>query len=366
MTFPPMNTTTATTLPQLADPENYVAARWDLSQDAARRAYWLNLFAGHFPTLLAEAMREAEARGSDFADTEARAQRAHVAFEQYLDTVAAAPHHADGLNILTICEERERILRAHDFDDPYRLAKARENEAALPLLKPLLDELDAMPADDRDIAVVRGMFAGNIFDLGATTTVERFTHERVDFHAVRQQLKPRPWLVDDLDAWLKRLHEGEAHRQAVLFVDNAGPDVVLGMLPFARYLLQRGTAVMLAANTTPSLNDVTAEELQTLLEQAGEVDALLGAAQRDGRLRVLADGNGFPLIDLSRLDPAFVAAVAKAPVDMVVLEGMGRALESNFAAKFACEVMKVAMIKDRGVADAMGGEVYDLVLRYEG
>ncbi|MFA9477182.1 ARMT1-like domain-containing protein [Phycisphaerales bacterium AB-hyl4] len=354
-----------TTLPQLADPEHYVAARWDLTQDDKKRDYWIGLFAGHFPTLLAEAMREAKDRGADLVDVEQRAQRAQDVFQQYLDVVAAAPGTDGRLDILMICEQRERILRQYQFADPYRLAKSRENKAALPLLKPLLDELDAMPAEQRDIAVVRGMFAGNIFDLGATATVERFTNQQVDFHAVRQQLKPRPWLVDDLDAWLTRLREGTPHRHAVLFVDNAGPDVVLGMLPFARYLLQRGTAVTLAANTTPSLNDVTAEELLTLVQQAGEVDTLLGEAQRDSRLRVLADGNGAPLIDLSRLDPAFVAAVGRAPVDLVVLEGMGRALESNYEARFTCDAIKVAMIKDNGVADAMQGEVYDLVFRFE-
>ena len=31
--------------------------------------------------------------------------------------------------------------------------------------------------------------------------------------------------------------------QAVIFVDNAGSDVVLGILPFARELLRRGTKV---------------------------------------------------------------------------------------------------------------------------
>jgi hypothetical protein len=34
-------------------------------------------------------------------------------------------------------------------------------------------------------------------------------------------------------------------QQAVIFVDNSGADVVLGILPFARELLQRGTKVWL-------------------------------------------------------------------------------------------------------------------------
>jgi type II pantothenate kinase len=33
------------------------------------------------------------------------------------------------------------------------------------------------------------------------------------------------------------------HRRALLFVDNSGADIVLGMLPLARELLRRGTEV---------------------------------------------------------------------------------------------------------------------------
>ncbi len=43
--------------------------------------------------------------------------------------------------------------------------------------------------------------------------------------------------------------------------DNAGTDVVLGMVPLARELLRRGTNVVLSANSTPALNDITHPEL---------------------------------------------------------------------------------------------------------
>lgn len=37
--------------------------------------------------------------------------------------------------------------------------------------------------------------------------------------------------------------------------------MVLGMLPLARELLKKGCRVVLTANETPSINDITAEEL---------------------------------------------------------------------------------------------------------
>lgn len=55
-------------------------------------------------------------------------------------------------------------------------------------------------------------------------------------------LSARPWVIDNLDTWIERL-EGPAHRQAAIFIDNSGFDAILGMLPFARFLLSRGTKV---------------------------------------------------------------------------------------------------------------------------
>lgn len=54
--------------------------------------------------------------------------------------------------------------------------------------------------------------------------------------------------VDDFDVFKERmLGSGEKkphpHKRALLFVDNSGADIVLGMLPLARELLQRGTEV---------------------------------------------------------------------------------------------------------------------------
>lgn len=57
----------------------------------------------------------------------------------------------------------------------------------------------------------------------------------------------------------------------MLFVDNAGADVVLGMLPLARELLCNGAQVVMAANSIPAINDVTADELVALLAEVWRV-----------------------------------------------------------------------------------------------
>jgi len=158
---------------------------------------------------------------------------------------------------------------------------------------------------------------------------------------------------------------GEPHRAAILFVDNAGPDVVLGMVPLARLLLKRGTRVILTANSEASLNDVTHAELVDLIDQVAAFDGPIAEAKESGQLQMIPSGNGAPLVDLSRLSPELVEAARREPVDLVMIEGMGRAMESNFYAELTCEVLKVAMIKDQGVADSFGAALFDLMFKYE-
>lgn len=186
----------------------------------------------------------------------------------------------------------------------------------------------------------------------------------MSFHAAREALLPRPWAVDDLDAAVAALAAGPPYRKAVLFVDNAGADVVLGMLPLARELARAGTHVILAANEAPSINDITAAELAALLlPAAAAADVALGEAVAAGRLRVVSSGSGLPVIDLSALSPGLAAACEGA--DLVVLEGMGRAIETNLGAAFACDALKIGMVKHPEVAAALGGRMLDCVLRFD-
>jgi len=353
-----------TTLPLLADPATYAAATWELTRDETRRTYWLDLFRDQFPSLLDEAEREAADLGQDVAEVRRRGKAAQRALNEYLEAVRADPEAYAPLTILDLCWARERVLRRHGFEDPYRLAKQRENEQSVKLLPGVLETIDAMDREPQREAIVRGVFAGNIFDLGASKTIDMFKDTQVDFYATLKKLKPRPWFIDDLDAWLERLR-GPAHRAALLFVDNAGPDVVLGMMPFARMLLQRGTRVILTANSEASLNDVTYHELIDLMNQIAPLDTTLREAWQEGSLQIVPSGNWAPLIDFTRVSPALVEAVEREGVDLTVIEGMGRSLETNYKARLTGETLKLAMIKDQGVADTLGAELFDLVFQYE-
>lgn len=88
------------------------------------------------------------------------------------------------------------------------------------------------------------------------------------------------------------------HHCAAVFVDNSGVDIVLGILPFVRALLLRGTAVILCANEWPALNDVTNVELEEILQGASHICPIISAALSTGDLVVRSSGQRGPCLDL--------------------------------------------------------------------
>jgi damage-control phosphatase, subfamily II, stand-alone protein len=340
---------------KLADPKHYRVSDWDLLADAVGREYWIGHFTHHTDTMLA--MLAAE--GTDLA--------AMAAFKAELladlSLLKADPGAWGPLTVLTFDQHRERLLRKHGFADPYAEVKRRENEAAIGLFHDVLAELDELDGPALIEALIRGVFAGNIFDLGSLATIRNYHEEGMDFHATRERQPARPWRVDDFDALSRRLLAPAPYRQVLFFVDNAGADLILGCVPLARHLARRGSRVVLAANSTPSLNDITWAELQGVLARLSAIDAVLADLMKRDRLATVANGCGTPLIDLSVISEACNEAARES--DLIVLEGMGRSVESNHDVRFSCDVLKIALLKDVAVARRLGGTLYDQVCRFE-
>lgn len=57
--------------------------------------------------------------------------------------------------------------------------------------------------------------------------------------------------------------------------------------------------------------------------------------------------------------------MVKHEVDLIVIEGMGRTLHTNFHAKMKCECLKLAVIKNRWLALRLGGDMYAVICKYE-
>lgn len=52
-------------------------------------------------------------------------------------------------------------------------------------------------------------------------------------------------------------------------------------------------------------------------------------------------------------------------VDLIIIEGMGRTLHTNLYAKMKCECLKLAIVKNRWLAQKLGGEMFAVICKYE-
>lgn len=342
----------------LRDVDSYLADPHSLLEDAEARTYWLDLFETHFQATLDHA---AEAYGKSAGKHIEGARRD---FAEQMSQLRSRPDALDGkLSVMALCRMREDFLHTHRLFDPFSHIKRRENEASVAIYRDVTRELHSLEPADRWLHLVEAVFAGNIFDLGSPATMNTAV-ESPDFLAAVEDAKPRPWLVDDFDRLLEDLLISVPAKwaKAVIFVDNAGCDFVLGLMPLARELALEGVQVVLAANEHPSLNDITADETVDMVQRLATIDQDLPALIDAGMFEVVSTGNDLPLIDLSDVSDELNAAAADA--DLVILEGMGRAVESNFDAQFKVDALHLALLKDPNVAARLGGDVYDCICKY--
>jgi uncharacterized protein with ATP-grasp and redox domains len=339
---------------KLADPKSYVACSWDLTADEAGRNHWVPFFKRHLETLLKLGIEHADSPG----EATKRAEECRREYLAVFDAYAANPASYGSVTILTLDTWRDGILRKWGFADPFAAMKQRENEKMLPLLAGVCREIDLLPPGEQFKSLIVGLFAGNIFDMGADATAKKFLGASPDFFATRETITPRPWLIDDYDRFARRMLEGPPKRKAVFFVDNAGSDFLLGAIPMIRWMAQRGTRVVIAANERPTLNDMTIAEVRAWWPRITAVEPSIAALP----IQLVGTGTGEPLIDLSAISRELNDASADA--DLVILEGMGRGVESNLDAEFSCDAVNLAMVKDSAVASRHQGKVFDVVCRF--
>ncbi|KAJ0641185.1 putative damage-control phosphatase [Helianthus annuus] len=260
-----------------------------------------------------------------------------------------------------LCRIHELILREVGFRDIFKKVKDEENAKAISLFKDVVNLNDAIEEELKRVEnLVRGIFAGNIFDLGSATLAELFSKDGMSFLASCQNIVPRPWVIDDLDAFIAKWSK-KPWKKAVIFVDNSGADIILGILPFARELLRCGTQVVLAANDLPSINDVTYHELLEIISKLKDENGKLMGVDTQNLL-IANSGNDLPVIDLSSVSQELAYLASDA--DLVVLEGMGRGIETNLYAQFKCDSLKIGMVKHPEVAQFLGGRLYDCVFKF--
>ncbi|KAE8813744.1 pantothenate kinase 2 [Hordeum vulgare] len=367
--------------PLLEDPKTYEPNTIDLDHDEFK--YWFTILSDHLPDLVEKAV--ASEGGTD--DAKRRGDAFAHAFSAHLARLTEEPAAYGKFGLANLLELREECLREFQFFDAYVSIKQRENEASLAVLPDLLMELDSMDEEDRLLALIEGVLAANIFDWGSKACVDLYNQGTIiEIYRMSRKKMQRPWRIDDFDTFKSRmLKKDQPYKRALISVDNAGADVVLGMLPLAREFLRRGVEVVLVANSLPALNDITANELPEIVAEAAKhcgilrkaaeaggliVDAMAGI-QDDTKdepasvpLMVVENGCGSPCIDFRQVSSELAAAAKDA--DLLILEGMGRSLHTNLNARFKCDALKLAMVKNQRLAEKLfNGNIYDCICKFE-
>ncbi|XP_039765752.1 4'-phosphopantetheine phosphatase [Pararge aegeria] len=341
----------------LYEPDKYSPDTLDLLSDEEAREYWLNTC-----EKLVEKYVNFALSNTEDQTVEIRALKFKTCYIEALKELRINPLAHGQLTIRLLLDINETCLRSQGFFDLWKQQKKYENETALATLAVRLAEIDALQDDrQRWTELCRGVLAGNMFDWGAqavTSILNCGLYEALD------KIQQRPWLYDGLDKWMEKL-EKTVHHCAAVFVDNSGVDIVLGILPFVRALLLRGTSVILCANEWPALNDITNVELEEVLQRASLVCPILAAAIATGDLVVRSSGQRGPCLDLRTISVGLCTEMKMRGVDLIILEGMGRALHTNLNARLAVDSLKLAVVKNAWLAQRLGGPLFSVIFFYE-
>ncbi|XP_043713467.1 damage-control phosphatase At2g17340-like isoform X2 [Telopea speciosissima] len=318
---------------------------------------WIDVFLKSVPSFRKQAESD-----TTVPDAHIKAEKFAQRYTEILEDLKKDPKsHGGPPDSILLCRLREQVLREIGFRDIFKKVKDEENSKAISLFGGVVRLNDAIEDEGKRIEnLVRGILAGNIFDLGSAELVELFAKDGMSFLTTCQNLVPRPWVIDDLDTFKLRWSK-KSWKKVVIFADNSGADVILGILPFARELLRRGTQVVLAANALPSINDITYPELKEIIAKLKDENGQLMGVDTSN-LFIASSGNDLPVIDLNMVSQELVHLASDA--DLVVLEGMGRGIETNLHAKFKCDSLKIGMVKHVEVAQFLGGRLYDCVFKY--
>lgn len=69
-----------------------------------------------------------------------------------------------------------------------------------------------------------------------------------------------PQNIQSITPFVKKLassFSGTGYKRVIIFVDNYGMSLVLGIVPLCNYLLLGNVSIVLAASSSPSLGDIT-------------------------------------------------------------------------------------------------------------
>ncbi|KAF5270484.1 hypothetical protein FQA39_LY08362 [Lamprigera yunnana] len=346
--------------PLLLDQEGYSPDTIDLLNNVEAIKYWLPCLEEMAHKFVSKV---SYLNPNDNTATE-RAKYSWQKFHDLIEKIKYNPNLFKPLSIRTLLEFNEESLRNSDFHDAWLLQKEKETTAAFTQYEDRINQIDSI--DDFYLKweeLAKGLVAGNLFDWGAKAIADILEEcNGFGLNQAMQKIQQRPWFHDDVDRWINRLKKNN-YKKAVIFIDNAGVDFVLGVLPFTRQLLKQGTDVILTANSAPALNDVTFNDLKVYLKVVEQKCPIIKEAVYSNRLVDVENGQKGPCLDMRNLHSDLCSQMQTA--DLIILEGMGRAVHTNLNAKFKVDCLKLAVLKNEWLAKNLGAQQFSVIFKYD-
>ncbi|KAG5682011.1 hypothetical protein PVAND_011406 [Polypedilum vanderplanki] len=342
--------------------EEYIANfEFDLNKDEKQKIFWKN----QMLILIEKFSKQIRSYKEDEPD-ETKEDRIVKFQNEYLAQVNILMKSQDFLSVRQLLMLNERLLNKYGFFDVWRLQKLEENTKALSLLGARLEKVDNI-SDNRKRweNLFCGLLASNIFDSGSSAVQDILSNNiNFGFHDALDKIQRRPWLIDNFDEFFDTI-EKRPFKCIAFFCDNSGIDFVLGVLPLTVEFLKMNTKVILIGNSSPSLNDITYNELKDVVQQACESSDIIRKSYENKCLILGENGNHGCCLNFMDIDENVLDTMISMEVDLIVIEGVGRSIHTNFNAKFKCQSLKLAVIKNKFLAECLGGVLFDAICKYE-
>jgi bifunctional damage-control phosphatase, subfamily II, fusion protein len=355
--------------PFLLDSNIYIPDLIDLTKDDEARDYWLNCFEKTIETYEKQCIKSCQ--DNETLPAELRAKSFKNSYLSKLRELFISPSAYGILTVRSLLDLREHCMAEFDFVDIYSNEKHEENRLGVELLNKRLEYFDSI--EDRETRLYylfKGLLAGNVYDYGARAVIEKQKSGNLDkFQDAIDSIDDTLMNLNDFKQ-LKHQILTKTYNSICIFVDNSGFDIVLGVLPVVvEFLKNKTTSVILCANSKAAINDITYGELLIVIKKVCSSNPIMNEAFYESkRLIIMETGSTSPCLDLSRINIDLVNLMTKMNVDFIILEGMGRAIHTNYNAKFKCDSLKVAVLKNKWLAQRFNffqDEKFPIVFKFE-
>jgi type II pantothenate kinase len=241
--------------PKLENLDEYHPDTFQLTNSASQK-YWIDFLEKNLHSLVKLAI---EFNDNDKQDVQHRASSFDTLFRSHLARLRDQPNMYGALTVRSLLNLREQCLHELGFPDIFSKVKAEENKSALLSLPELLKKVDYLQSmEDKIELLIDNMLAGNMFDWGSNQALEMLKNGELTFETAKDKIN-KPDHFNQTRKFIERIVSKNKPplKKAVIFVDNSGVDIILGIIPFARFLVSLGSDVILAVNSLPAINDIT-------------------------------------------------------------------------------------------------------------